>query len=67
MTFKSQDAHDRVDDGAKVVYTSPRPGPPPVCTTLWEPQDWMNWEAACTRVRFLQIEAEAAGYTVVAI
>jgi hypothetical protein len=50
-----------------MVYTSPRPGAPPVYTGYWRPEDWARWEAQCDRVRALQVEVEAAGYRVVAL
>lgn len=58
---------DRVDHERRIVYCSPRPGVPPVYTGLWTADDWARWDAATDRVRRLTVEAEAAGYRVVAI
>ena len=66
-TFTHLAASDRVDHEHKIVYTSPRPGAPPVCTAYWTPEDWAKWDTMTDRTRSLMREAQAAGYRVVAI
>ena len=56
---------DRVNHEDKIVYTSPRPGTPPVCTAYWTVDDWARWDTATARVVRLTAEAHAAGYRVV--
>lgn len=66
-TFVNLAPSDRVDHDTKVVYTSPKPGVPPVYTGYWTPDDWAKWEDMTARVHALGEEAEAAGYRVVAV
>lgn len=68
MPFTSEHLaeHDRINERDKVVYTSPKPGVPPVPTLMWDDSDWEIWHQACARVHNLMRDAEAAGYRVVA-
>jgi len=56
---------DRVANG--VVYTSPKPGVPPVFTGAWDERDWEKWDHQTARVGRLQAAARGIRVRVVAI
>jgi hypothetical protein len=65
--FASLADSDRVDHAARVIYASPLPSVPPVCTAQWDDAAWERWHAQCARVGRLIDEAGAAGYRTVLV